>query len=340
MIKNILVSIEYEINENFKKYYGKWDLFIEEIKDILGYYKKSIYKCGKIVINKKIGNSTKNIQLNEIDKVFLDKYLFDDFLNTLNNAITSCTRNLNKNELYDELISIIIGELIILFKISQINECKNLNIKQVKLISDNIYSCDLCKTRSRFIYNVEDFNIKMIHPYCKLNIFPICDKTTDLNTTISKFKNVPFIYVNIIKNINMKLSIYLKKYITPKEFIFKNDLENIYIDNDKIYISLKLIDKLEIDKLIVRELLKDKLLQTDLSWWEKEFNKIKNNKNIGDDCIIYATPLINNTSILNHKEYFIQSYINYILNSNDIKLINNDAYKQLKDLFGKEFIKG
>ena len=81
MIKNILTSIEYEINEDYIQNFGKWDKFIENTNDILDYYKLSIYKAGKTNINQKINNSIKNIEQTKYDNDFLLAYNFTNFLN-------------------------------------------------------------------------------------------------------------------------------------------------------------------------------------------------------------------------------------------------------------------
>jgi hypothetical protein len=47
MIKNILTSIEFEISEEYTKYYHQWNEFVDKLDDILNYYKFNIYESGK-----------------------------------------------------------------------------------------------------------------------------------------------------------------------------------------------------------------------------------------------------------------------------------------------------
>jgi hypothetical protein len=339
MIKNILVSIEFEISEEYTKHYKKWDTFIDKLDDILNYYKFSIYKSGKQVLNKKIGSS-ENLELTEYDEQFLEEFNFIGFMNKTKLALESYENKLSAKELYDQLIGIIIGECIILFKIAQINQCKNLNIEKIRLISDDNYSCDECKTYSKFVFNVDNFDISIIHPYCKISILPICNNATNIKTSVAEFTNIPFIFTNICKNITTKLTIQLKPFITPKKIIFIDTVDFIEIKDNEIYISNKMIDKLDIEKLIVKELLKDKLLSNMDSWWEEQYNIKKSSKVTGDNCIVYSNYFINNQAQLNFTEYFIQCYIAYILHASLLKNIDIDAYNKIKDIFKKEFIKG
>lgn len=340
MIKNILVSIDYEVKEAYHKDYGKWDKFIDELKNILDYYKSSIYKAGKMVLNKKIGKKVnRDIEFTNIDNEFINNYDINGFIDKLQQAITNCCNDLTKEKLYDQLITIIIGECIILFKLSEINECKNLQIKKIKLISDDTYSCDLCKTNSKFAYSVDKFNREMIHPYCKLSILPISTNPTNIKTSIAEFIDVPQIFESNIKNITTKLMIQLKQYITSKKFIF-GDYDSIISNDNMLQISNKLIDKINIEELIVRELLKDKLLLEIDQWWKDSYEIHKDSKTIGDGCIIYSNGFINNLAQINHEEYFIQSFIAYILYPTELRQIDINAYNKLKDIFNKEFIKG
>jgi hypothetical protein len=97
MIKNILVSIEFEISEEYTKHYKKWDTFIDKLDDILNYYKFSIYKSGKQILNKKIGSS-ENLELTEFDEQFLEEFNFISFMNK-----TKLALELFENKLFGEL---------------------------------------------------------------------------------------------------------------------------------------------------------------------------------------------------------------------------------------------
>jgi hypothetical protein len=339
MIKNILVSVEFEISEEYTRYYGQWDTFADKLNDILNYYKFSIYKSGKTILNKKVGSSY-NAELTGLDEQFLEEFNFVEFIDKIKLAVESYKDKLSRKKLYDQLIAIIIGECIILFKIAQINQCKNLDIEKVRLISDDNYSCDECKTYSKFVFNVDEIDIDIIHPYCKISILPICKNSTNLKTSVAEFTDIPYIFINTCKNITTKLAIQLKAFITPKKFIFVDSINNIEIKEDEIYISNNIIEKLDIEKLIVKELLKDKLLSNMDNWWEEQYNTKKASKVIGDNCIIYSNYFINNESQLNYIEYFIQYCISYILHSSLLKEIDIEAYNKIKNIFNKEFIKG
>lgn len=338
MIKNILTSIEFEVSEDFQKCFGQWDEFANKLKDILEYYKLSIYKSGKTVLNSKIGINSRSVDLTIIDNEFLNKINFSEFIHKIESALKKYEDKLPRKELYDQVISIIIGECIILFKLAQINECKNKNIIKIKLVSDDNYSCNECKLYSKFTYDVENFNANMIHPYCKISILPICNKSTNIKVSNADFVSVPFVFTSIIKNITTKLSIQLKQFLTYKEFIFKEEINKIIIEGNKVYIPLSLIEKLDLESLIVRELLYNKLIDRDLTWWENTYKD--KNKVMGDNCIVYSTPLINNKAQLNYKEYFVQSYISYILHPSILKDVDIEAYDQIKNVLGKEFLRG
>ena len=335
MIKNILVSIDYELKEIFNKTYGQWDSFEVELVDLLNYYKSSIYKAGKIILNKRINNKNKIIELSEFDINYINNIEFS-FITDLKQKIINS--NLAKLELYNQIIYYVIGECIKLFKLSQINCCKELNIKQIKLICDDEYSCDICKTLSKFILNIDDINHELIHPYCKITILPIINNCQDLKTPIAEFINIPNIYIGNVKNIIMKLTIQLKDFITFKTFKFVNNIDYIKSNNNEVLISNK--NQINIEEIIVRELLKDKMLDKLSNEWKKQYNVKKNTKIIGDNCIVYNNYFINSQSESNYIEYFIQSYINYILHASILKNTDNVAYNMINNIIKKEFIKG
>jgi len=338
MIKNTLTSIEFEVNEDYNKYFGQWDEFTEKIKDIFDYYKSSIYKSGKIILNNKIGIKQKDMDFTKIDNEFLDGIDFSIIILKIREAIEYHQKELSKKELYDQIIFSIIGECITLFKLAQINQCKNQNITKIKLLADDNYSCDECKVNSKFTYNVENFDNSVIHPFCKISILPISNRITNIKTNNANFINVPIVFSNTIKNIMMKLTIQLKQYLTYKEFIFEENINNISIDSDKVHISLRLMEMLDIESLIVRELLYDKLTNFDLTWWKKTYESRK--KVMGDNCYIYSTPFVNNLAQSNYTEYFTQCYISYILHPTILKDIDMEAYNQIKSILEKEFVRG
>ncbi len=341
MIKNILVSIDYELKETFCENYNEQELFKEGLIDILSYYKYSIYKAGKDILNKRIKNPKSD--LDESDNKFIDNYDFNELIDNIDSLTTTFkdSTNQQQQQLYDKIIYIVIGDCIKLFKIAQINCCKNIGIKKIKLLSDSVYSCNICKTYSKFVWDVDKFDFNIIHPYCKLTILPIININEDLTFSIAEFKNCPVILTGQIKSIITLLSIQLKDFITFKTFIFKDDIKCIEVKNDNIFISNEMIDKIDIQTLIVKELLKDKLLELcDKQLWENNFNNKKNSKVIGNNCIIYNDCFVNSQCESDYIEYFKQSYINYILDPKQLLLVDINAYNQIKKLIHKEFIKG
>lgn len=340
MIKNTLVLMESEISNEFDSNYNNWDEFIEKLTNILDDYKLNIYKCGKMILNKKIGKSATNVIYTNLDNDFLNNYNLLDFIKTLKEAIIKCSVNLQKEQLYDQIITIIISEFIKIFKISQINECKNQNITKIKILSDEIYSCSKCKTISNFVYDTNNFDFSLLHSYCKLTILPIIDTKLNINTQFANFNNVPQYLVNDIKLITTKLSIQLKSFISKKIFNFENT-DNLIINADVITIPIKFSNLIKIDELIIRELLKDKLENMiNFEIWKNLYIVKKDSSISGDNCIIYKNPFINNLASISYNEYFIQSYIYYILYPNVLQQIDNNAYNQLFEIFKKEFIKG
>ena len=80
--------------------------------------------------------------------------------------------NLRSNrefEINNQIIELIIGNCIVFFKKSQLNECLNQNIKSVNIISDE-NSCTRCKSLGNFKQNVDDLLKIEIHPFCKFSI--------------------------------------------------------------------------------------------------------------------------------------------------------------------------
>lgn len=339
MIKSNLVTIAYEVEESYNNYYMKWNEFLEEVNDILSYYKSKIYLSGKTIINKKIGNTNK-INLDDIDNEFIDSINYNAFIEKLKDGIYNCCNDYSKEELYDQIISIIIGECIILYKQSQIVECKNLNIKSFKLIADH-NCCELCKIQSRFELDTNNYSMDNIHPYCKQVILPLdISKTTNLTLQIADFVNVPSIFVPIIKNIITKLKIHLKDYISYKKFTF-GEFNSIIINDNEILIPYELTTSINIEEIITEQLIRDKLLEgININDWKENFNIKKDSKVLGDNCRVYTLPFVNNIATINCEEYIVQSSVNYILNGQYLKDIDINAYNKLKELFTKEFVKG
>lgn len=335
LIKNTLVSIDYEIKENFNLNKNDLNLFIEEVQDILEYYKFTIYKNAKKSICSKLNIKTDN-SLSEEENQIIESYSFDKFLNKLSNKLTSI--NINDEQILENILLIIIGECISLYKKFQIKNCESLNIKQIKITSDNNNCCELCQLNSKLVFDIDSFNLDNIHPYCKSTIIPISiNSEINLSNSICDIIHVPTEFSKIINKTITKMSIHYKQWITKKEFIFIDDGESIQISDDNIKIPKQLLSIVDIENIIVKNLIKDKLLESiKIEEWEPLFKMKKDSKNVGDSCIIYSLPFITTTAQIDCKSYILENAVCYILKPDELKLIDNTAYNKFKIIFSND----
>lgn len=386
-MKNYLIAIDNEIKEFYVSYIKNinnigFELAVEEFCDnsiaIIDYYTEHIYNNGKMVVYKKLGLQTQKKNMTGEDIDFIKSYKLHnlgELRDTLQLAIINCYQHRNSDSsFYEDIIEVIIGKCLKLFKQSQLIEYKNQGIYKINLIGDINNSCAICQTLSKFTYNIDTLldDVDNLHPYCRLSIEP-ADNINTINFTIDKtqigFLNLP---VNIQDNVNsllMQLKIYCKDMLTDKTFIIvdninnendfnkllkskytddkikelKNDINDTigYFEyNNKILISKNNLKML--DYFIVRGLIKDKLSNINLEWWQDEYYKRQKEKYILDDIAIYVQPFISYLAEQDYKSYFLESVINYILNPQFLKSIDSGCYEKLKHLVFNniEFIRG
>lgn len=329
MIKNTLISLENELEDLYNNNFNDWDNFIIDLNDSLDYFKFSIYKNAKKIIFLKIGNNSK-ISLDDTENTFLSSYSFDTFLDKLKKGIIN-NENLDVKELYDKIVEIVIGECILIYKKFQILICQNNNIDKFKLITDSSCSCEICQLNSKLILDSNNFDINNLHPYCKNTIVPLkFNVVQNLNLQNCEFENIPNEFINIAKSICTKLFIHYKKYITNKKFIF-TDVDSIQFKDD-ILISnnFNILCNLDITKIIVEGLLKDKFLESiNLSEWEELYEIKKNSKQIGENCIIYSLPFVNNIASYNCESFVLQSMIYFICDPEKLKQMDITTYNKI-----------
>lgn len=388
-MKNYLIAIDNELKEYYSKYINnvkvdnlaEFELtvseFCENVVAVVDYYIEPIFNNGKMIVYKKLGLPIQKKSFTENDIEFIKNYKLHDLgkLNdTLKSAIINCYEYRTSDaEFYEDIIEVIIGKCLKLFKLSQLLEYKNQNIDNINLFSNNS-GCVICQTLSKFTHNVDELisNIDNLHPYCKLTIEPI-NNLNYINFIIDKtqieFLNLP---INLKDNINSlitQLKIYCKDKITDKTFIIVDNINNeqdfntllqskysedkirelqsqidntigLFEHNNKIFISKNHLIKL--DYFIVKSLLKDKLMDINLEWWKKEYYNKQKTKYIADDIAIYTNPFINYLAEQNYELYFLESAINYILNPQLLKDIDYNCYDKLKHIAFNdiEFLRG
>lgn len=376
-MKNYLVAIDNEI----KSYYDSFvkdddiDTFTDNCIATLDYYTNPIFLNGKNTIRKKLA-LIKDNNINEQEKEFLLFYK-DNKLNKfkilLSNAIKSCYEDRTTDkDFYDQLIEVIIGYCIKLFKYSQLSEYKNNDVKNVVVITDNKLSCNHCKTLSKFPQSIELLmdNIDDLHPYCVFTFDP--DKVISIKDKILinniQCINIPSHLIERIKSITTKLKISLPSLISTKTFEFVDDISqddrflntlrekydsekvsilqdklsckvNIFILSDRVLISNGHLS--DIEYVIIKCLLMDKLNDFDMTWWETNYDEKQLSKYIKEDISIYTDGFVNYVAEENFKNYFIESAVYYVYNPSLLRDIDIKAYDKLTiDVFNNiKFLK-
>lgn len=331
-IKSTIVNINYEIDDNFKINKNNIGHFIEELKDVLDFYKFTIYKNAKKSIYSKL-----NLKINDVNNendLFIENFNFDEFLNKLSCKLKNS--NLDNKDILDDIKLIVNGECIKLFKFSQIQTCKILNIKTIKIIS-NTNCCDICKVQSKISLDVNKIIYNDIHPYCKFIIIPNYNKNKiNISNKICTITHLPIEYNGIVNKLLLNLTIHYKDFITKKEFIFSDNINNINISGDTIKISNKILDVIDIEKIIIKNLIKDNLLtKINITEWDSIFKMKKDSKLKGDNYIIYTLPFVNTNAQYDCENYIIENAVQYILNKDELSIIDNNAFNKLKDIFEK-----
>lgn len=358
-MKSYLIDIDNELHNYYKQFIDSIENnslqpsninhFTDNVVALLDYYIEPIFNSGKKIITKRLNTQFTKNKFAESEQSFIDGYrknYLNQFKENLNKAIENCFDDReNDKEFYEDLVQIIIADCIKLFKYAQLSECINNNITEVKINTDND-SCPICRTKLQFKQSTAKLmkEIDNLHSFCKFSI--------DLNIN------------NQISNIQQRLKISLPELITDKEFVVVEDvvsipefadiLRNKYdeekvskileqinnriavfeVDN-KIFLSKNCLNKLQY--FVTRALLKDKLMQYDLSWWEEEYKKKQESKYVGDNVAIYAEPFVSYIAEQDYKSYFLESAIYFILDPDLLKVIDQENYNQLqKQIFGEE----
>jgi len=349
----------------------------ENIVAILDYYIEPIFNNGKMVVDKKLGLLAKKGNFTDIENDYIEDYKINNLGNfsyTLKTAIIGCYEYRESDkELYEQMSEIIIDKCIKLFKYAQLSEYKNQNITKVNIISDDKISCPVCQTMSKFTHDVDKLINKLddLHSFCKLTIEPF-NNFNCVNFTVDKtsigFLDLPVHLQGSTKSLITQLRIYCKDKIKEKSFIiidqidneadFVELLQNKYDDDkilelqdqikntiglfeidNKVYISKEHLNK--IDYIIVKSLLSENLMVTDLTWWKEQYYKKQKSKYIGDDVAMYSNPFISYIAEQSYELYFLESAIYYILSPKLLKDIDGDNYEKLKhEVFNNiEFIR-
>lgn len=385
-MKNYLVSIDNEVKENYTKFLksdnnnfiSNVNEFCDSIVALLDYYAEPMYKSGRTYILKRIYGSIDS-KLTDIEDDFIFKYKSDTITNfgkKLNRAICECFENReNDKEFYNQIMEIIVGQCIRFYKHSQLFTCKNNDITDIKLISDNNKSCPICCTMSKFSQKVETLisDIDKFHPFCKLvidlptkhqfiasTIIPTTDielinLPTELKTKANNFisllkRSIPDLITNkkikFVENITEETELndfLFEKFGEERTKDIKSTIENqvmYFKTTDVLLISYKSLNNFEY--IITLALLEEKLKDIDIYWWTSAYNAKQKSKYIGDKVALYSVPFVSYIAEQNAKSYFIESAIYYVINPNLLKTIDIDNYDRLKEFVFKnvEFLRG
>lgn len=381
VVKNYLIAIDNELQENYTKMINTanedLDLavtdFVDSITALLDYYAEPIFKSGRSVITKRIDNTSIN-EFTEDEQAVVNDYRtnkLEKLSLTMKDAIKTCFDDReDDDELYDQIICVIVANCIRFFKKSQLQTCQKLGIDEVRLTSSK-ESCQICQAKAKFKHKVSDLlnEVDEFHPFCKLAIELDSSKPTNVSIpkTAIMFDNIPSEYVSRAKNVVGTLKIYAKDLITEKPFSFVDDvLSNglsrvikakygskadeicsslqsgtMFFENeDKILVANNCTSELE--HIIVSNLLKDKLLEKDGSWWRDEFAKRLSSKYIGDNCAVFAKPFVNYAAEQDWQSYLVESAVFYILEPRLLKEIDQENYDRLKTFVFNdiEFMRG
>ncbi|AEO93286.1 gp15 [Bacillus phage G] len=291
--------------------------FIKDILDtsisLIDYYVDGIYNSGKTVSRKKlklqkqIPDDGERYAFTDKDKLFIEKYKSEKLVSLqleLQKAIFAYIENKLSNEIdnndskvidlikedldssYEEIIDILVREILMLFKRSQIEEYKNLNIKEISIITeDESLCCPVCIAKSNKILKIDevinDFGLKdgNHHSFCNYSLDPIISlgKNEELNNEVNtnidfnilslSFKNVPIELEYRINKLVSKFKIYGKKYLREIEFNFVKNIteENDWFNSVKSHYSNS-ENKSAIDNVLqAQDDLKDKTMSFDFN---------------------------------------------------------------------------
>jgi hypothetical protein len=386
IMKNYLVSIDNEIKESYAKFLAgnKNDFvrnvneFTESIEALLDYYTEPMYKSGRTYILKRIYASIDS-ELTDAEDEFIFKYksnTIGSFGRTLKSAISECFHDrVSDKEFYNQIIEVVIGQCIQLYKHSQLLTCKNHEINEIRLISDHDNSCPICQTMSKFAHNIDNLlaDINKFHPFCKLaielpirkeitanTIIPTTDielinLPTELKVKVNNFvsllkRNVPDLVttrkIKFVNNITEEVEFnefLLDKFGEERMQEIKPTVDNqvmYFKTEDVLLINNKALNRLEY--IMTLTLIEDKLKDMDIYWWTNAYNNKQKSKYVGDKVALYSEPFVSYIAEQNAQSYFIESAIYYVINPKFLKTIDADNYDRLKEfVFNNiEFVRG
>lgn len=346
-MKNYLIDIDNEIKDYFNTSLNEKKL-CENIIALLDYYTEPIIKSGINLTRKKLKLSNISNLNDENYKENVDKFKFEYLKELENMILASLSIKNTKDNFIDELIEIIIGICLGLFKWAQLYEYQINDINHIYINTD-FNSCKLCQTKSKFKISIEEA-ILDIHPYCKTIFMPF---------------NNHSILIDKVKQITSKLKMIIHEKYNHKEFILIDNLSenelfinNLFLNKEEdISIITKVKDKIlsyeesnivyinsetfsYLDYIIVSHCIDTTIINEE--WWKNTFNEKLENKYIGENMVIYMNPFISYNCEQGYMSYYSESLIHYIIDSNKLKSIDEKAYNELKtNVFNNlEFTKG
>lgn len=182
-------------------------------------------------------------------------------------------------------------------------------------IIPNESACNTCIALSKLITTVNEAKsyIKILHP---LEVSIVTNiKTKEIHAADINF-TVPNYMVKDLNKLAYKLSKY-KQYITYTDLTFTNDLS--YAKYMTVY-----------------KLMKDKLLQCDLTEFQNHWAELNSHKYIADDCYAFENYLYDLRAETSYQEYFMSCVCAYINDNEQLKIFDNTAYKLIRRLLDGE----
>jgi phage gp46-like protein len=367
VMKNYLVAIDNELKTfydelvNRTKDESQFEStvidFCDNVTATLDYYTAPIFNSGRNVIQKKLGiklASKNDFTLEEND--YIEKYKAENlsqFSDNLKQGVLACFKDrLDDRMFYDQVIEIIVGDCLKLFKIAQLMECKKHSINKIKFNTDD-NSCSHCQVMSKFSHNVEKLinQSNSLHPFCKFSIDLSINVDNKINSIQSRLNvSVPdmitertFKMVNDIIDEPEFILLLQQKFDEEKADELRNQVKgqiSYFSTDENVLINKNFTNELEY--IVTLSLLKDKLIANDISWWKDKYFKMQESKYIGDSAAVYAEPFINYIAEQNAESYFLESAIAYILQPKLLKDIDSTNYDKLKQSIfkGIEFLRG
>jgi len=317
-LKSIFNSMNNELYEEYKKTLQnkKKQEFISSVIALMTYYIPSVH----------------NLAWEEYPKEKDDSYInhIDDFQNDFTNALYAFDLT---EELYDELFICIMNDMIQSYWNVLALYAKEKDLPIILIPNDT--ACNFCIGISNLITNVNEFiQIKdMLHPQELAVVIP--DKKSTFKISDIDFVDVP----DYLKNQLMQLVFYLSdkernKFITKKKFIFFTKLKEDFT-GDEIYInSYSLIKDILIQ--VIDELLREKLLKLDLSFWKDRYANICKEKYIADNCYLYKHKFFTIKGEENAEEYFMSCIQAYLLDEIWLQIFDLEAFNQINRLFERK----